>query len=402
MPDSQAQPIDEQAVRTANLPHAPTLSTQVPGSQPLKSVERGIFKHPLNGICPYYTMFPIEFPLAHLLGCEPGSWVLDPFCGRGTTLLAARMLGLNSLGIDANPVAVAISKAKLVQPKPGALMTLAQHILSKAEPDPRPAGEFWDWAFDPATLQQILRLRAGLRRQHGATANALRGIVLGALHGPVPKTKHSYFSNQMQRTFAPKPNYAVRYWRAREMQPPAVDVLSVISEKAERYFGAGVRDAQASVRFGDARAMRSTAGKIGKTVTSPPYFGMDSYVPDQWLRNWFVGGTPFPTYRHPDQISFGMAETFAAELAKVWRRVAQVSKLGAELVIRFGALASRPCNPSTLLLRSLAYEGSKWQLISVNPAGNASVGRRQTAQMGDKLKSSSTVNEIDVICRLGS
>lgn len=79
MLDSQAQLIEEQAVRTTNLPHAPTSPTQVPGSQPLKSVKRGILKHPLNGICPYYTMFPIEFPLAHLLGCEPGSWVLDPF-----------------------------------------------------------------------------------------------------------------------------------------------------------------------------------------------------------------------------------------------------------------------------------------------------------------------------------
>ncbi len=34
---------------------------------------------------------------------SPGDWVLDPFCGSGTTLLEARKLGRNSLGIELNP-----------------------------------------------------------------------------------------------------------------------------------------------------------------------------------------------------------------------------------------------------------------------------------------------------------
>jgi hypothetical protein len=39
--------------------------------------------------CPYYTMFPLDFPLAWLRRARPGEWVLDPFCGRGTTLYCA-------------------------------------------------------------------------------------------------------------------------------------------------------------------------------------------------------------------------------------------------------------------------------------------------------------------------
>lgn len=34
---------------------------------------------------------------------RPGDWVVDPFCGSGTTLLEARKLGRNSLGIELNP-----------------------------------------------------------------------------------------------------------------------------------------------------------------------------------------------------------------------------------------------------------------------------------------------------------
>lgn len=46
----------------------------------------------LNAVCPYYTMFPLEFPLGVLTRqSRPKQWVLDPFCGRGTTTFAARL-----------------------------------------------------------------------------------------------------------------------------------------------------------------------------------------------------------------------------------------------------------------------------------------------------------------------
>jgi hypothetical protein len=47
----------------------------------------------LNAICPYWTMVPLEFPWRALAAADAGEWVLDPFCGRGTTLFAARKLG---------------------------------------------------------------------------------------------------------------------------------------------------------------------------------------------------------------------------------------------------------------------------------------------------------------------
>jgi tRNA G10 N-methylase Trm11 len=35
--------------------------------------------------------------------CE-GSCVLDPFCGTGTTLVECKRLGINSVGLEANPM----------------------------------------------------------------------------------------------------------------------------------------------------------------------------------------------------------------------------------------------------------------------------------------------------------
>src|SRR5229473_7606752 len=36
-------------------------------------------------------------------GARPGQLALDPFCGAGTTLVECMKLGINSIGIDANP-----------------------------------------------------------------------------------------------------------------------------------------------------------------------------------------------------------------------------------------------------------------------------------------------------------
>src|SRR5437870_4140125 len=72
----------------------------------------------LNGVCAYYAMFPLSFPYRRLRAVKRGSWVLDPFCGRGTTNVAARLLGLPSVGIDSSPVATAIASAKLCDVSP--------------------------------------------------------------------------------------------------------------------------------------------------------------------------------------------------------------------------------------------------------------------------------------------
>lgn len=43
---------------------------------------------------------------------KPGSWVMDPFCGGGTTLLACKELGINSRGFDILPFSVFLSNIK--------------------------------------------------------------------------------------------------------------------------------------------------------------------------------------------------------------------------------------------------------------------------------------------------
>lgn len=50
--------------------------------------------------------------LINYCNLKEGSIVLDPFCGSGTTLVEANLLGFDSIGIDINPIACLNSKIK--------------------------------------------------------------------------------------------------------------------------------------------------------------------------------------------------------------------------------------------------------------------------------------------------
>jgi hypothetical protein len=127
----------------------------------------------LNAVCPYYTMFPLEFPLGVLARrSRPKQWVLDPFCGRGTTTFAARLLGLPSVGLDSNPLAAALAAAKLPSVSPRQVSATARYILHRhPEPGDVPSGGFWRSAYNPTTLRQLCRLRAraGISRSFWAS-----------------------------------------------------------------------------------------------------------------------------------------------------------------------------------------------------------------------------------------
>jgi DNA methylase len=191
----------------------------------------------LNAICPYYTMFPLEFPLRTLARrARHGDWVADPFCGRGTTNFATRLLGLPSIGVDSSPVAVALTRAKLASARAADVVRVAQRFLDATPADVEvPAGEFWELAFDPKVLGSLCWLRAELLRDCASSSRILlRAILLGALHGPRTKHAPSHLSNQCPRTYAPKPDYAARFWRAAAAGrlPAAAGGLTVVAGKA--------------------------------------------------------------------------------------------------------------------------------------------------------------------------
>ncbi|WP_438042078.1 DNA methyltransferase [Sorangium sp. So ce128] len=354
----------------------------------------------LNAVCPYYTMYPLDFPLRVLEQYgKRGDWVIDPFCGRGTTNFAARLRKMPSVGVDSSPVAAALAQAKLATATPSGVTASARAILKAAkEPTSLPTGEFWRLAYHEHTLVQICQVREALLADCSSdTRILLRAIVLGALHGPRPKGAPSYFSNQSPRTFAPKPKYAVKFWTARGMQPVDVDVLSIIKTRADRYLTEPPPNVGGKVLLGDSRVADTFTDtpKARFVVTSPPYFGMRTYLPDQWLRLWFLGGPDYVEYRQPEgQLEHSGADHFAAEMGRVWKNVAKHTTNDARLIIRYGGIHDRDAVPMDVLKKSLVDSG--WRMKTAKAVPDSDSGRRQVRQFQAVPKKA--ITEHDVYC----
>jgi hypothetical protein len=344
-------------------------------------------------------MFPLAFPFKALENAKAGEWVLDPFCGRGTTILAARLRGLASVGVDSNPVAGAIASAKLAQVRASEVIALAREILSDVRPGPvtaTPVGEFWQLCYAPATLRDICRIRNYLLTQCSTRVEiALRGVMLGILHGPMLKVQ-TYLSNQMPRTYSTKPVSAVRYWRKHRMYPEEIDVLGAISRRARFSFAEVPPSMPGKVITGDSRSVNfdQLGTKFSWVITSPPYYGMRTYFPDHWLRNWFVGGASDVEYRMEDQLSHHGEDQFISDLAAVWKKSGEVCVSGAKLVCRFGALGSCVKDPRDLIRRTLAEADCGWKIQTIRDAGTAKNGHRQCEQFG--TGKNAPLDEIDV------
>ena len=63
---------------------------------------------------PHFAAFPIDVPTRCIqAGCKPGGLVLDPFCGTGTTGLAALSLSRRFTGIELSPAFAALAAERL-------------------------------------------------------------------------------------------------------------------------------------------------------------------------------------------------------------------------------------------------------------------------------------------------
>ena len=232
-------------------------------------------------------------------------------------------------------------------------------------------------------MSQSLGHSAYCARAFSSRATLLPGwryelLFLGALHGPRTRVVASHLSNQAPRTYAPKPEYAIRFWESRRLTPVKVDVRETVVRRAKRYYGRVVPPSISRVILGDSRdsaAFGDGPEEIGWFVTSPPYYGMRTYFPDQWLRLWFLGGGDQVNYGQEGQLQHGSPEKFASDLAGVWRNCVERASPGARLVVRFGGINDRRKDAWEILQLSLQESG--WRVETRKEAGTARNGRRQ-------------------------
>jgi len=347
-------------------------------------------------------MFPLDVPLKLLKKVKQNAWILDPFCGRGTTNYAARLSGLPTVGIDSSPIATAIAEGKMAPTTPADVYRVCQEILRSEKVLSQPQGIFWKMCFHKNTFDDLLKIREALLQDCSSPERkALRALMLGVLHGPKNKGMPSYLSNQMPRTYAAKPDYAVKFWTQKNLSPGYVDVLELVFRKTQHFFADQLPTVHYSLICGDSREIDFTrlGIKFSKVITSPPYYGMRTYVSDQWLRYWFIGGPDSVTYSHPSQMTHSSPSVFTTQLANVWRNIAKACTPDAKIVVRFGGIHDRKANPKEILLNSFKEANCGLKVNTVRSAGLSSEGKRQAKQFKKPLKK--PIEEFDFYVSFG-
>lgn len=303
-----------------------------------------ISRHRFHSICPYFAMFPEAFVRRNLLAwSRPDDIVLDPFCGRGTTILESLLNGRRAIGCDTNPVAFCLSRAKASAPGFGEVLDRISILESRfqkwaAAPECL-TDEFFELCFHPITLRPIEFLRRKLRWRHNPVDCFIAALALGCLHGESHRTDLC-FSNRMPRTISTKPAYSVRWWRRNHCKPPERDVFSILRKAASYRYESAPPQLRGRVVEADARragsVLRSYKGRVRLVVTSPPYLDITDYHEDQWLRLWFLGGPSRPTTGQGRDDRHRRVERYWQFLREAWAGVVPLLAKSAQFVIRMG------------------------------------------------------------------
>lgn len=222
--------------------------------------------------------------------------VLDPFCGKGTSLLAARMLRHSAFGIDIAPEAVVCSSAKLANVTQTEILQYVS-ALPVDSPNkltiPRSVRAF----FHPATLYQLISIRDVLLQDMQSTCASVKEMstvvlatLLGILHG------HASYSLSISsaHAYSMSANYVSKYAAKHGLKRPRQDVRECLTRKLSRCLTPELpAPVKCEVRLGSAlncsEIYPKLIGKVDLILTSPPYLNAQTYAKDNWLRLWVLG-----------------------------------------------------------------------------------------------------------------
>lgn len=236
-----------------------------------------------------------EFFISRLT--KPGDGVYDPFMGRGTTPLQARLMNRKPMGNDINPLSQILLAPRL---NPPTIKQIAERLdgidLSKTIEQYDDLLHF----YHKDTLREIIALKEYLleREKNGAMDNVDAWIRMVAI------TRLTGHSTGFFSVYSLPPNQAVSVKRQRKINekrnqiPEYRAIKPRILKKSKsllKDWNVTETGKATDVPLGvlsttDSRfASEIPNDSASLVVTSPPFLDVVDYQGDNWLRCWFIG-----------------------------------------------------------------------------------------------------------------
>lgn len=217
--------------------------------------------------------------LVHLLagtwGLRRGDFLLDPFCGVGTTQLACKELGLDCVGFDVHPMMLLASRVKLgdydAEELKEAAGELMKQKLEKAEVE---VPGFVARVFLKSVLDDIISVKQKIVE---ATDEKVREFMLLGLALAA-----------MKCSWAHKDGAAIKV--VKRPVPPLRKALErqllLMCHDLERF---RAKPSNVTVERCDARKLKLEDETIDAVITSPPYLKKQEYIQAYRIEQWIAG-----------------------------------------------------------------------------------------------------------------
>jgi hypothetical protein len=244
----------------------------------LPQAERTKHVHALH---PYLGKFVPQLAEAFLRRCfRAGDAVYDPFCGSGTTLVEAHVLGMDAVGCDVCAFNCLLSSVKAGAHAGPSLEHGLWEVLEQARRDgpvlPGPRDGWTRRWYAPRALGELLAYRAAMRRLCGPAQDVAQ-IVLSRAARSARLTTH--FDLDFPQEPVTEPYWCHKHRRTCRPVGEAAKFLRRYTVDTARRLRvlAGIRTAAAvSVLHADSRTVELPR-EVSGVVTSPPYPGLIDY-----------------------------------------------------------------------------------------------------------------------------
>lgn len=244
--------------------------------------------HSLHHICTRICSFPPSLVRYFILNySKKGDVVFDPFSGKGTLPLEALLNERIGWGNDVAPDAYVLTKAKICGINPKRFFQYIDKLSTQMGfiKSTKDADKCVKIFYSNNTLKQILELKILLKEKKEKYAIFTKAALLGILHG---SSKNS-LSLRCSHSYSMSPNYVSNYAKEHNLIKPDKKVLECIKNKARDCFYDELPKIKGKAFRSNSRKLRIKSNSCDLIVTSPPYFAVQRYGYDNWLRLWFLG-----------------------------------------------------------------------------------------------------------------
>ncbi len=239
----------------------------------------------VHAIHPYPAKFISEIPqtLIEIIGAPDDTWVFDPFCGSGATLVESQLAGFPSMGIDLNPIACLMSEVK-TRPLDEALPSFAQKVVAKAR---NGGGEITvpkipnlDHWFKPEAQEEVARLLPAIEEVEDIIVQDALKLALSSILVRVSNQDSDTRYAAVEKNIGPGDVYqqflyaVKRLWNIKSRYHPKTWETKVLKKNI------------LEVRKDD------IAKPVGLAITSPPYPNAYEYWLYHKYRMFWLGYDP--------------------------------------------------------------------------------------------------------------